>query len=200
MPRVTITVPGGSPQPYRFQLDHKSVTIGRLEENDIRVDSASVSSRHAEMTRTDGGYELRDLGSTNGIKLDGKLVTHVALRDGMKVELGEVVFGFELSPEERAVLDMQSSVQMKPEPVEKTVLPPPQPSFGAPKAAPASRPSPVVTHGSSSGGSGLLLIILALIAFCFGMALRFKNDTGRSWLDTVLSKYISRESAAPAMK
>jgi pSer/pThr/pTyr-binding forkhead associated (FHA) protein len=175
------------------------VTIGRLEENDIRVDSSSVSSRHAEMTRTDGGYELRDLGSTNGIKLDGKLVTHVALRDGMKVELGEVVFGFELSPEERAVLDMQSSVQMKPEPVEKNVLPPPQPSFGAPKAVPAARPAPVVIQ-SSSGGSGFFLIVLALVAFCFGMALRFKNDTGRSWLDTVLSKYISREAAAPALK
>jgi predicted component of type VI protein secretion system len=199
MPRVTITVPGGSPQPYRFQLDHKLVTIGRLDENDIQVDSSSVSSRHAEMARSRDGFELRDLGSTNGIKLDGKLVSHVALRDGMKVELGEVVFGFELSPEERAVLDMQSSVQMKPEPVEKNVLPTPQPSFSAPKAPPAARPAPVVIQ-SSSGGGGFFLIVLALIAFCFGMALRFKNDTGRSWVETVLSRYISREAAAPAGK
>lgn len=199
MPRVTITIPGGSPQPYRFQLDHKSVVIGRMNENDIQVDSASVSSRHAEMTRIKGGYELHDLGSTNGIKLDGRLVPYVALQDGMSVELGDVVFGFQLTPEERAVLDMETSIGMKPEPLEKSFSAAPQ-QFSSPPKPPAARQTALPTHGSNNGNSGLLLLVLALLAFCFGMAFRFKSDTGRSWLETVLSKYVTREVSAPPGK
>jgi pSer/pThr/pTyr-binding forkhead associated (FHA) protein len=111
MPRVIITVPGRSPQPYRFQLDQKSLIIGRAHKNDIPLDSSSISSRHAEIKRANDGYELHDLGSTNGIKINGSLVSHVALRDGMSVELGEVLLGFELSPEERAILDMQATTE-----------------------------------------------------------------------------------------
>lgn len=199
MPRVTITVPGGSPQPYRFQLDHKSVLIGRASENDIQVDSSSVSSRHAKMIQTNGGYELHDLGSTNGIKVDDRLVPHVALRDGMSVELGDVILSFELSPEERATLDMQASVSLKPEPVEKSAAAVPQQGFGLPKA-PAPRQAQVATHGSSSGVSGIFLLVLALLAFCLGMALRFKSDTGHSWLEAVLKKHAVGDLALPAAK
>ena len=205
MPRVTITLPGESPQPYRFQLDRNSVVIGRADENDIQVKCASVSSRHAEMTRGKSGYELHDLGSTNGIKVDGKLVQSVALRDGMSVELGDVMFGFELSPEERAVLDMQASVSLKPDSVPKPstaalqTSPSPQTSSSPPRAQ-VPRQAAMSTHGSSGGGSGLLLLVLALLAFCVGMAFRFNGDTGRSWLETVLSKYVPHEVLAPSGK
>ena len=42
--------------------------MGRGSDNDIVIDSGSVSGSHAEMRRIEGGYELVDLGSTNGIK------------------------------------------------------------------------------------------------------------------------------------
>ena len=69
MPRVTITVPEKTAQPYRFHLDSEVVTLGRGSDNDIAIDSGSVSVKHAEMRRTVGCFELRDAGSTNGIKL-----------------------------------------------------------------------------------------------------------------------------------
>ena len=72
MPRITITVPDKLPQPYRFPLDRQVVMIGRGSENDIVIECGSVSLRHAEMVRVEGGYELRDLDSTNGIKLDDR--------------------------------------------------------------------------------------------------------------------------------
>jgi pSer/pThr/pTyr-binding forkhead associated (FHA) protein len=56
MPRVTITVPDRTPQPYRFQLDRRVVSLGRGSDNDIAIDCGSVSVRHAEMVRVDGGY------------------------------------------------------------------------------------------------------------------------------------------------
>lgn len=195
MPRVTITVPGGFPQPYRFGLDSTSVMIGRLPESDIAIDSASVSSRHAQMIRIKGGYELHDLGSTNGIKLDGRRVATVALRDGMSVELGEVAFEFLLAPEERAMLDMEASVGLKPEPAERYVSQAPQQTPAPPRVR-AARPAPAPVQTSSGGGTGLLLLVLALLAFCAGMAFRFYNDTGRSWIDAVRSKHAARDASS----
>ena len=51
MPRVTITVPDKNAQPYRFQMDREVVTLGRGSENDIAIESGSVSLYHAEMHR-----------------------------------------------------------------------------------------------------------------------------------------------------
>ena len=62
--------------------------IGRGSENDIVVDCASVTLRHAEMVRVEGGYELRDLGSTNGTMIDGTRVGQAALVDGSVILIG----------------------------------------------------------------------------------------------------------------
>jgi len=88
MPRVSITIPDKNPQPYRFNLDHKKVTIGRSKDSDIIIDEPSVSGLHATMERVDGGYILRDRGSTNGITLDDELMQIIDLRNGDDVKVG----------------------------------------------------------------------------------------------------------------
>ena len=212
MPRVTITVPGGLPQPYSFQLDHPPVVFGRLEDCDIQIDSASISSRHAQMTRVQGGFELRDLDSTNGVKVNGHRVTMVVLRDGSSIELGDVAFGFELAPEERAVLDMEASVALGAETLEKQLLsapatsphtPPASAPLPAPSAAPqrvVAPPTPVtvVAAKGGNGGGGFLLLLLALVGFCVGMALRYHEDTGRSWVDAVRDKFTASQGPSSA--
>lgn len=100
MPRITITVEGKVPQPYRFDLDRELVTLGRDDNNDILVDCGSVSMHHAVMQRVHGGYELMDKGSTNGIKLDGEYRQVIDLKNNQAVMLGDVVFDFVLSDEE----------------------------------------------------------------------------------------------------
>jgi pSer/pThr/pTyr-binding forkhead associated (FHA) protein len=100
MPRVLITIPDGTPQPYRFDLSRRLVSLGRGADNDIVIDSGSVSLKHAEMVRNDDGYELRDLGSTNGLKLDGERRMSVPLEPGTTVLIGDVAFDFQLSEEE----------------------------------------------------------------------------------------------------
>jgi len=98
MPRITITVPGKKPQPYQFKPERKSIQIGRGSSNDIVIDCPSISTIHAELVRTDEGvYELRDLGSTNGIKKDGKKHDVLVLEETDQLKLGEVTFGFTLS-------------------------------------------------------------------------------------------------------
>ena len=217
MPRVTVTVPGGFPQPYSFQLDHPPVVFGRLEDCDIQIDSASISSRHAQMTRVQGGFELRDLDSTNGVKVNGQRVAVVVLREGSSIELGDVTFNFELAPEERAVLDMEASVALGAETLEKqllsqqatsprmppasTPLPAPSNSSQRPVVPPAPRKMELVAASgvSGNGGGGFLLLLLALVGFCVGMAFRYHEDTGRSWIDAVRDKFTASQGpASPA--
>lgn len=195
MPRVTITLPGGVPQPYRFQLDHKSVVFGRAAECDIPISCESVSSRHAEMKRVKGGYDLHDLGSTNGIKLNGQRVETVALRANSILELGDAVFEFELGPEEIAVLDMEASVGFSPHRIDaaKKLPPLPQPLVRPHSEYVASAQTEPDVQ-SSEGVRKLLLCLLALLAFCVGMAVRFQKDTGHSWMEAIRAQFASREA------
>ena len=114
MPRVTITVADRTPQPYRFQLDRMKVNLGRGSENDIVVDCGSVSVRHAVMERIEGGYQLRDLGSTNGIKLEGIQREIIPLRHGLSVKIGDVAFDFTLTEEEREALAREKPPEESP--------------------------------------------------------------------------------------
>ena len=185
MPRVTITVPEKTAQPYRFQLDHQSVTLGRGSENDIIIDCGSVSVQHAVMRRVAGGYELRDMGSTNGIKLDDERYESVPLRNGMSLQLGDVTFDFMLTAEEREELAQEQPAVDQPvqQEAEKSLpkLPP------MPEAPPEPEMEPVfvpATEDKRSCGFWiimlLVLVILAAAAFFGGMVLRGKQEPASS--------------------
>jgi FHA domain len=65
--------------------------VGRAEENDLCLYPRFVSVRHALLRWTDCGWELRDLGSTNGTYLDGvRLSGIVQLRKGARISFGDV--------------------------------------------------------------------------------------------------------------
>ena len=62
--------------------------IGRSRECDLVLDDANVSRRHAELRREDGGWAVHDLGSTNGIKLNGRRSRGGSLSPGDEITLG----------------------------------------------------------------------------------------------------------------
>jgi hypothetical protein len=192
MPRVTITVPEKTPQPYRFQLDRQSVSLGRGSENDIPIDSSSVSVKHAEMLRIDGGYELRDVGSTNGIKLDGERREVIALRTGLSVKLGDVAFDFVLSDEELEALRKEKPAGESP--VQKETE---DGTIDLPSSGSGSRKSAMANESGGGFGMILLFLILAAAAFVAGMAVRFQKETGNSLLDAVKAKSALSAPAKP---
>ncbi len=180
MPRVTITVPEKNAQPYRFHLDRDVVSLGRGSENDIAIESGSVSVHHAEMRRIQGGYELRDVGSTNGIKLDGERHEVIPLRSGATVKIGDVSFDFLLTDEEREALARERPSEPSPilrEPELASLKPLPQRTPNAPAPAPAS--------GSTGYGAMLLFVILAAAAFFAGLAVRYQKETRGNLIEAI---------------
>ncbi len=185
MPRVTITVPETNPQPYRFQLDRRVVTIGRGSNNDIVIDCGSVSGSHAEMRRIEGGYELRDLDSTNGIKLDGERMPVIPLRSGLSVKLGDVAFDFLLSDEECEALAREKPA------VESPILREPE---EAPRRK-VVKAQPQPEEYRTELGPIIWFLIFAVIAFCIGMAVRFEKETGGSWIQGVKARFLDDPDA-----
>ncbi|MFN0246805.1 MAG: sigma 54-interacting transcriptional regulator [Kofleriaceae bacterium] len=65
-------------------------TIGRSSECEVQLADTELSRRHATVRRHANGWELEDLGSRNGTRVDGTVVREakVALREGAVIELG----------------------------------------------------------------------------------------------------------------
>lgn len=64
--------------------------IGRGRQNDILIDDPSVSNYHCELLLSADGLILRDMGSTNGTFVDGRMVDEISLRSGQVLRLGQV--------------------------------------------------------------------------------------------------------------
>jgi hypothetical protein len=80
----------------RNVLSGNRVVVGRSREADVVLADPNISRRHAELRRGDGGWEIVDLGSTNGIKVNGRRVDHHALRPGDQITIGVTDLTFEL--------------------------------------------------------------------------------------------------------
>ena len=73
----------------RFLLDKDTTTAGRHPESDIFLDDVTVSRRHAEFSRADGGFSVRDVGSLNGTYLNRERIDDTSLAGGDEVQIGK---------------------------------------------------------------------------------------------------------------
>jgi len=88
MPRLVILSEGFTGT--AFDLKTPTTTVGRVEENNIHIPDASVSSRHCEIDLRGAEVFVRDLGSTNGTFIDGNQVQEGALKPGQILRLGQI--------------------------------------------------------------------------------------------------------------
>jgi Protein of unknown function (DUF3662)/FHA domain len=80
----------------RNVLGGNRVVVGRSREADIVLADPNVSRRHAELRRDEGGWQVVDLGSTNGIKVNGRRVGQAGLSPGDQITIGVTDLTFEL--------------------------------------------------------------------------------------------------------
>jgi hypothetical protein len=81
----------------RLVVGAGGATIGRSRSCDVVLADANVSREHAEIRPRGGGWTIADLGSTNGIAVNGARVERAqALKPGDRIEIGTTVLTFEL--------------------------------------------------------------------------------------------------------
>ena len=76
-------------------LDRAMVMVGRHPQCDARLDSLWVSRRHCILTEDGGEVVVRDLGSTNGIRINGQRVERGRLRPGDEISIAHIRYRLE---------------------------------------------------------------------------------------------------------
>jgi hypothetical protein len=78
-------------------LGSNGAVVGRSRDADVVVDDPNVSRRHAEVRPSGGSWIVRDLGSTNGVKVNGRRIQGPqSLKPGDEIQLGTSRVTFEL--------------------------------------------------------------------------------------------------------
>lgn len=77
-----------------YAVVHAVTRIGRGSDADLRIDDPGISRNHAELRRSGGDVTVVDLGSTNGVLVDGERVEQARLHDGAQVRLGSTTLTF----------------------------------------------------------------------------------------------------------
>jgi len=88
--------------PRIYALNKPVIIVGRGESSDVRVEAdlpgaLTISRRHAQIRREDVEFIVEDLGSQNGIQVNGLVTQRNLLRDGYRVSFGSVEFVFRRS-------------------------------------------------------------------------------------------------------
>jgi pSer/pThr/pTyr-binding forkhead associated (FHA) protein len=84
----------GSDELQRVTIEDSPFRIGRCETSHLRIDSVQVSREHAQIYQRGNIWIIRDLGSTNGTQVNGKLVRESFLSDGDIVTIAETEVTF----------------------------------------------------------------------------------------------------------
>lgn len=87
----TVVLPDGS----RVTLGDTVAVIGRAPGSTIQLSDSSVSRKHAEIRPVGDGWQVVDLGSTNGTRVNGATVRERRLKDGDTVTVGDAKLRFE---------------------------------------------------------------------------------------------------------
>ncbi len=82
----------------RWDLINSVTLIGRSRRCDVVLADPNVSRQHAEVRRQGEGFVIRDLGSTNGMRVNRRTTQGAVLRHGDRIELGTTELVFELLP------------------------------------------------------------------------------------------------------
>lgn len=148
-----------------FMLEGDQLTIGRDATNDIVINDAEISRRHARLTFQGGKYVLEDLGSTNGTFVNGqRLAGPRVLKAGEVVSFGEqIILVFEVTNVDAGATVVSPRAAAVPSSSRPIPAPPPPPAEYA-GSVPAS-PAPVLAEPARRTNLTPFLIA-GIVLFC----------------------------------
>ena len=120
--KFKLVMEDGPEEGREYLLDREKVRVGSAVDNDLIIRNQTVSRHHCEIEATAAGHRVRDLGSTNGIELDGCLIMDAMLHPGAQLMIGDVSLKFQpleerveipLSPDDHFGNMLGHSTQMR---------------------------------------------------------------------------------------
>jgi predicted component of type VI protein secretion system len=165
-----------------YPLEGNEVIVGRDTSNQVAINDAEVSRKHARFSLHRGAYMLEDLGSTNGTFVNGqRLTSSMVLNPGDSVSFGEnIVLVYESAYDPNATA-ISSAKAFKTE-------------AKAQKPAPAPAPAPVYSGQVPAGPAAkpkrkfplwLILVILLLVVVCACVVFFIVIDQLKLWCTVV---------------
>ncbi|MGH8220519.1 MAG: FHA domain-containing protein [Steroidobacteraceae bacterium] len=102
-----------------YNMNKERYTVGRLPDNDIRIDNAAVSGHHSLIINILNDSFLEDLNSTNGTYVNGKLIKKHALQHSDVITVGHHQLRFVEDDEAQDEFEKTMVIQPSARPVEK---------------------------------------------------------------------------------
>ena len=84
-----------------FPLEKETLTVGRADDNDIKVDNMAVSGHHAKFVRENGDFVMIDLNSLNGTFINAQKISKWILKNNDLISIGKHTLVFQDEREEK---------------------------------------------------------------------------------------------------
>ena len=139
MARLVLSLDGQTLAEYNMSKER--YTVGRLPDNDIRIDNAAVSGHHALIINILNDSFLEDLNSTNGTYVNGKIIKKHALQHGDVITVGHHALRFIENEADGPEDEFEKTMVIGPREAARLTTPPP----------PAPAATTTTTHGFGNG-------------------------------------------------
>ncbi|NWG08088.1 MAG: FHA domain-containing protein [Chloroflexi bacterium] len=166
-----------------FTLEGDQMSIGRDSTNDIVINDAEISRRHARLTFQGGKYVLEDLGSTNGTFVNGqRLAGPRVLKAGEVVSFGEqIVLVFEASTFDPAATVASPRAAAIPSASRPATPPPPPPAEYAGSVPASPMPAPSIPATKKVNIVPILIGVGVLFVVCVCGGILWYIDANFLW-------------------
>ncbi|HRQ42029.1 MAG TPA: FHA domain-containing protein [Chloroflexota bacterium] len=215
-PQFQLVIRKGPQVGQVFHLDAHSLIIGRDPMSDITINDPEISRQHARFTLTEEGFQIEDLGSTNGTFVNGQRLGSepFALQPGQAINMGSGVrLVYELAGTLESDVDTMvdevppwaavplvetESPDAPPNPAPAFSAPPTYPSYQYPASAPPSQSSPdphynpFVPPGeppNKNRRNMTIVVVVLLLLCCCCTFIGFMYQWGGDWLLQYLGIY-----------